>query len=165
MLSRRLRAQCRFGGRSCGARLLCACGGEVWCRRAHRWEELCRLRARLVGDDLLAWLRCVGLLVRSRGSIGELSFAFALFRRNFKNKLIGARPMTMRCTFHHQHLNSSSCIFLIRMHHVYPSSAIDKTNEHTRIVILLCTAETLITDAARRAQNACLQHPIHKKVK
>ena len=88
MLSRRLRAQCQFGGRSCGARLLCACGGEVWYQRAHRWEELCRLLAHLVGGDLLAWLRCFVLLVRLTGSAGELSFAFALFRRKFKNKLI-----------------------------------------------------------------------------
>ena len=88
MLSRRLRAQCQFGGRSCGARLLCACGGEVCCRRARSWEELCRLLAHLVGGDLLAWLRCFVLLVRLTGSAGELSFAFALFRRKFKNKLI-----------------------------------------------------------------------------
>lgn len=87
MLSRRLKAQCQSGGRSCGARLLCACDGEAWCRRAHRWEEMCRLLAHLVGGDLLAWLRCGVLLSRLAGLSSELSFAFALLHWNFKNKL------------------------------------------------------------------------------
>ena len=67
--------------------LLCACDGEAWCRRAHRWEELCRLLAHLVGGDLLAWLRCGVLLSRLAGLSSELSFAFALLHWNFKNKL------------------------------------------------------------------------------
>ena len=79
MLSRRLRARRLFGGRSCGVRLLCAYGGEVWCRRARRWEELCRLLAHLDGGDLLAWLWKCDLCSRSTG---ELSFTFALFQWN-----------------------------------------------------------------------------------
>ena len=119
MLSRRLKAQCQSGGRSCGARLLCACDGEAWCRRAHRWEEMCRLLAHLVGGDLLAWLRCGGWL--SWLTAGELSFAFALFRWNFKNKLNdddGCQrlqlPVHNQLNFlYHLHLHVSSHILII----------------------------------------------------
>lgn len=167
MLSRRLRAQCQFGGRSCGARLLCACGGEVCCRRARSWEELCRLLAHLVGGDLLAWLRCFVLLVRLTGSAGELSFAFALFRRKFKNKLI-LPPMTMRCSFHRQHPNSTSMflyVFHLRACIMYAHhSAMIKTIGTIVIANLPLIAEFLTTNAAGKRQDACLQHPTHKKL-
>ena len=126
MRIRRLRAQCRFGGRSCGARLVCACGGEVWCRWARRWEVLCRLLARLVGGDLLAWLRC-GVWFWLLWLVGELSFAFALFRWNFKNKLNDDDGCQWLRTCFQSTTNSTSCIICICMyHHIYLSYYDDK---------------------------------------